>query len=1723
MSSQIGQENTDQDATAQPEKKRPNPFAVTYEYHDRRDQEYKMKARLENGEVPQIIIEDGRLIGQGETESADRIITYIKTILDRLSQATTNQPCPPMRIYLSDVQGANAGIITSGNPPILIIGLELIESLHAQGFGEDHLAAILGHERLHFLRSQKWKGLKNGRPEETVGDVFGVIEATKAGYNPGALGQFFKYLINKRKKNEKQGKQETSRSFQALMGEHPILQNRVRNCELALANLQLTQRLEEKFTDFPAEIIQAVNDTHFTPHFEPYAAATNFENASPPEKVRLISDYFLQELHKRDLKEEDYRYEKDENGERQRISYTAHRVDQDLMALRLYGPYQRLRDLHGTEGVKEEAEKQLYRLMGENPEKEKERSYNHNRDHYRWVLEQLLSLSSQNPIPSHWYHDFYNTHKIPNMRSDQEKVHLRSFAPSALLKLIRKTEEFWEAQTAEEALQARDDYQAAVKELSDYGYGMDALSLYPTAPEWPSRWEIKNTLNGNETCRLPWENICQLILKSEEPEKSQLKETAIRLGCDDPRLTGKAPASYRLGNSSHNALEFDHLHFDEQGNIVRLELSQEEIEEQLRKRFHSDTAAQLYAQEYDMQKEREAAEESALQTTNWDEMEQDFWVFVEKNEEYLTPVHTVVPGNFPFAEMFMQHLQAHVKNDPEKWHSTYITFMAGADPDAGLEEDNRGIHRPQIHPFSLPDLLCKHENKYIGYTTPYDSCGAHRDLERGKLPSTHPMARRLKKHKDSRRKMMRHRTNPKTGKLKRYEVSPPRVTKDKEHVEMLLRVDNNHPYLAALLSLDDRDIYPSKRANIVSNFRYYNPDASTMDSYFKISPRRVFNQAAFNTHHAFRRLQDKLDDHPTNLGPSHIWAQTFPFELLRTLRRLEKGKPKKRFAVSQIPYLVLTEDFKNIFKDKDVAQAYQRELKKHVERQIRRNRKIDFKKSVPLKTLIKRFVQDHGEEDSRMYSYATPDPHNIFSMRPHLEKSYQQHIRTRIMQEPESTRAELLTPLMGLPIKDPAFRKWTIETWVHSISGKIGKDFGEKEYAKAALEIINDAIYTMDTAQGIECITLLLDRIEAQREVALEAKEILVQAYGQKFFEKDGTMRVIESAVDLCANDNILRDAFLTYITEPLSAKGTAEFAHLLKDRTASNYSAPEFVSQFFNPEKHINLSGAQQQTVVDFLHQNFWSMPFEMRTVYLDRILFPVDNDDNEDHFNNAVTFILDKVLPEEKKFAKEAREALLIYLDTCPPELRRTTFSAILATTEQAAQTGDIRPGQVLSYVLARTGAAGGQLLQAAHSYLSGIDVQDPDLIQFRDDLKSSKIDFSRPKRWEIFERMDEALPQNMLDTMKTRRIGATLGSGSTAYVIAVGEGEDETALKLMRSDVVPIAELQFERFQAAFETLADKHTHYAPLPSMVDSARALLETSTNGHIGKQQVDYAEQEYSALSITVGHETFDFNVAKAINAGDEYLETQCLHGPHLNDLNAGSEKTIRSIAIETAEIYLWLQGKATDKDRHGGQQKITGHTIGMFDVGQLPYDLEARKVKVPQPHEKKALGQLLGLVLNANLKGESTIDALTHALHGHDWGEAHAYLVGEQRAFLARMDVHQGLNIDPKKRVDLLADIFKAVWNAGQIDRDIFAGISETISLSSLKTLAKQKIDAQNNTIHIAITDAATQKAEPQKYLSAFTAGKMLASSMLKRSFNAVSPFKTRKSHKQKKPAPRP
>lgn len=1660
--------------------KRPKPIRIEYsgEYSRGRDYIYNVQRKLEYGEIHEYLLETERWIVEGKDPEADKIIAYVRDKMDKLSVSMTGHKAPDLEIVLADTPDISTGVITRPDKPILIVGLGMMDRIIAQGFGEDHLVAVLGHERFHLRRHDKWKDLKNGRPEETIGDVYAVLESERAGYNPQAMGDFFRAIKKEYKSGSGWGA-----ILGRLVGEHPSLDVRIRNTELALAELQLTKRMSEDQTEIPADIVEAVKNTRFKTHLDLYLERFSYKNASPSRKVELLGRYLASSLDTRDDCLADVYQEETE-------------------------PL--IEALRETEGVQKEAE-YWFRFFLKQQHEWNPRSKNHwyreNEASYKWILHQFVQLMGPTFVPSQkkdaWETNYVNPdHVIPPI--------FKRFATDS--------KAFWAATTRQEAMTAIKRYQAAKKGLKRYESGIHALKLTEKWEYAPDRSSLKRDIKEHGKARLPWEQHVRWAngegeeTEADKADSKIIAQYARKWGAKDPRLPNYNPKN----EVTPLGYKMDELVFDKDWNIIEVKPSQSELEEIERKkvqaRFEADTAAELISREYDLQQERERSEHDLVKSTDWADMEKDFWRFVEQHKEDLIPTVTLVPGRFPFAEAFMERLEAFRAENPELWHGRYVEFLTGYSDNVRFKEqekkrswDDRKEYIPS-NDLAFPNLLQEISGKYFGYF----GKGTKYIGERGALPDNHPMKDLLASYHDIREPYLkRSRKNPQR---KRYKVYPRKIAAEKHPVEIPFKIDIRHPFVKAITVLNEQDVTPRDKANLIEKFRYYNRYAKSTEQYFKISARRVFNYAAMQKPEDFSKGYRKSSDSD---GRSHmIWREAYPIEFLRTLRRLDRKKPAERYSISSMDFFLLSHKFDHFY-DKNVRKGLQKELKKLVERQVKRNRRIDFSVKTPVHTLIERYLEDrsalttyeyhikylNGRKTNRSRWDKEARTHNIFVTRPKLEEAYLTRIKERIMALPVEGRHEHITQILGIQLQNPDYREWAIDTWVESTLALFGQDDGSEAYQEKMLSYMKSAVGHMSSAQSMNCMLRLVDGIEAQRGVSLGVKDLLVDTFGQRFLEKDGAMRIIDSAVDTCSHDPELRDAFLKYITEPLTDEGSQSFVKLLKKTSLKDRDREyEFVKKFFDPNRAINMSAKEENMTLDFLHQNFWAMPFGLRTIYLDRILFPVGETEDGD-FEEAINFVLDKVLPLDKKLSAEAREALLVYLDTCPPELRRTTFSAILATTESASNKGEMRPGQVLSEVLSRTGAAGGQLLQAGHSYLSGLNLTDPDMIQFKEDLKKSKVDFAPPFRWEIFERLDEIMPDSLKNI--TYRVGRHLGSGSTAYVIEIiKEGLEKTALKLMRKDVMPIADLQFERFLSAFQTLAERHEHYKPLPSMVDHAKDMIQTAARGNVAAKQVLYAQTLYDPVSMKVNGKEFRFKVAPLVSYGEEYIETGLAEGLHLNDLENGEEKRDLSIGIETLEQYHTARGKAIDEDRHGGQQKIQGRLIHIFDVGAIPYSLEDEAIVHPKPFEKRALGHLFGMILNASAKGESPVKAMVDSVTTKNWGDAKPYLVAIQKGMLARMDVASSFGETEKEIAEVQKYIFRYVWKSGKVDPDLFKGFTETVDISACKDIA---FDALKNVFKpaahtIEIKDSAVSEKETVLGISEML--KMVAQTSLSRVF---------------------
>ncbi len=260
--------------------------------------------------------------------------------------------------------------------------------------------------------------------------------------------------------------------------------------------------------------------------------------------------------------------------------------------------------------------------------------------------------------------------------------------------------------------------------------------------------------------------------------------------------------------------------------------------------------------------------------------------------------------------------------------------------------------------------------------------------------------------------------------------------------------------------------------------------------------------------------------------------------------------------------------------------------------------------------------------------------------------------------------------------------------------------------------------------------------------------------------------------------------------------------------------------------------------------------------------------------------------------------------------------------------------------------------------------------------------------------------------------------------------------------------IADLQFERYEAAFEILAKREEHYKAMPAMVANARSLLPAATNGRIAAKQIAYASSLYDKVKVEVNGNAYSFGVAPTISCGREFIETRLVRGANLNALPAGQHAAEVATAIETVEVMHTLQGKATDKDRHGAQQGIEQQFIGIFDVGQIPFNAQRGTVALPTPAQKFALGQTVARVFMTARDRKGALTAFAEAVAQQTDPAIKNYLVAEQRALLARADVHAHIGASDAERMQGMKDVFFAALHAGPADKHLLAGVAQAAGL---------------------------------------------------------------------------
>lgn len=1044
---------------------------------------------------------------------------------------------------------------------------------------------------------------------------------------------------------------------------------------------------------------------------------------------------------------------------------------------------------------------------------------------------------------------------------------------------------------------------------------------------------------------------------------------------------------FRSGFSYNNCnYDRDDLRMDADGIVLGLK-----DEESKRFRNEGGNEQTLRESEKAILRQIDTNGTEAAASVDWGGMERDIWGFIETHKTLLEPQLTIIDEGRHFIDRFTQRLETLHEQNPRRYGPVIDKFLSGHGRLQRAFVKAGGKAKP--HPCSLPGLI---DSFQIDTSYRGNSFMFTRDVKKqGKKPRTEKNAYVVQKG-----------------------MAP------------------DHPYAALVLKYAARSMEPLQIHNVARDINLFRDRPhNDIEKIFVVDFRALFGYEKPKTADDLITVVEKLCK---GLKKNGFFSNSTPASLL-TAQSIEI---ETFLSTNQDQFLDLVALRKatvhigrtrNPILDNEGDEQKDEAYFALLERQVRTNAATDLD---PAKTSI-----DDAIARYVCYGEIASANGSLFTRQPALRRDYEASLRARIDAIPDCTvrKEKLEKVLFTSSLNDPDFRNWAVEAWVTAQGDEIrnNNSYGKRALKKLTEKVIEGA----QKSQSVNMMAGLLDNIEAGEAESLMVRDMLVKSLLRVGMDEGLVASANDQIMDNLSNNQQLRDCVLQFLTEPLSEQSALAAYEAMHKVYIKDGKAPDSIRKFFMG--NIHLPDEAKSELTGNMHRNFWSLPFAARTIYIERVLFPVDETKDE-AFGRAVEFVLDRVLPHGKPYSDEARLILSAHMEGCSKPLQRLIISALITASEKKAEGldtgGEIRPGQVLSLVLGKTGAAGGKILQAVHSYLQSVNTQDENLIQFRDDLKASKSDFNRPFRWDIFTRLNAAVPEKIRKTMV---VGRLLGAGSYGYTVKVTRGnKNPTALTLLRNNVEYEAQHQFEHYRNTAEKLSKVDAKWEPLIGILANARDMAQIEADFTIGAKQIRAAEKLYNGYKVKADGQSFKIHTAALCDHGKEYKETKLAKGVHFNDLPATTEKDRAyrqavAKAIFTAEIGVMLSGAGFDYDRHGAQQRVAGGTITLFDHGSLMYDLASDAVKTPTEAEKATLGTIIASVYKSMEKQEKPVIEvlLDHLRDTSVYGDEAGYIECFKRGILALGDYRQHMGADDEARNKAVTSAIMAVITSGAVD----------------------------------------------------------------------------------------
>lgn len=630
------------------------------------------------------------------------------------------------------------------------------------------------------------------------------------------------------------------------------------------------------------------------------------------------------------------------------------------------------------------------------------------------------------------------------------------------------------------------------------------------------------------------------------------------------------------------------------------------------------------------------------------------------------------------------------------------------------------------------------------------------------------------------------------------------------------------------------------------------------------------------------------------------------------------------------------------------------------------------------------------------------------------------------------------------------FRSWAVEEYTTALTKKMGQDNSSQVFFESAKKIVDELILNTTGITQVQIISGLADKINAQKELAYYMRDKCKQVSLKSALANTCNGILLEYFLHESSADVSLRELSITFLTNPLDEQCTKPLVEHIMSKN-SRLGLKGLLG--FDP----NRAKLYLDTPLRNYHRDFRASTLEMKTTFLEPLLFPLTSSENKQ--KAIINKLVNQIFPKNDIDQNDTAQILITaYLNAAKIEERRLLATAIFVANMQEEGAQALTVGLKLYTILSNIGPAGAKLLQSIHSH-----PQTPQDI--KNDLAKSKTEFSKPKRWEFIELVDKSglLQKGDTNPNPIKVVGPIIGSGSfgvTSFNIL--EDGSSFADTFLRVNAAAQATREFKMMQVAAQEIVTNKPSLHPIVNMIDEANRLASEETDFYKAEAANHLAENAYEHYKlIQVGVYQFTNQVAKFNARGTQFKRVAIAHGSHFNDLPKSSYKEAAAKAVLITQLSLRLSGINTDLDRHGGNIRIEGNVINHFDFG-------AMNTKPISQDDKRITGKVLAQAIYATrANNEDFTKALLNAIQiARVSSETREYLNGLTKDFLALGDYTNSISSDDL--VLVMAFCFSAKTVDPQI-KDTFKEelgyLSPFINLSLLWKTARSDIKILTDT----------------------------------------------------------